>query len=175
MSVQTLRKKARQWFFETFPEFDPGEESFSNRLMNLNLQLAALRSPPKQEPRLATVVLLMDPPPRAELSQERVAELLAQGASQPFGPPRPPRFLSGSVLLPPSNGESRWGHSEPETMVEMPIYWEIPAGSWLVAHGCKLARVHAGNAHQDTGPSSQFCQLSDPVPMGVRLTIHVKP
>ena len=79
MIREALRKKTRQWFFELFPEFDPGEECFGNRLVNLNLSLAALRStierltePPRPPPRVATVVLLMDPKPVEPLPTERV-------------------------------------------------------------------------------------------------------
>jgi hypothetical protein len=173
MIQQAIRKKARQWFFETFPELDPGEECLGSRLVSINLQLAALRTPPKAATRVATVVLLVEPPLQQEPQPEGAAELMLDGRPLVAFSARPPRFISGSTVITPSTIESRWG-SEPEYSVELPLHWAIPAGSWLVAHGCTFARVHVGNQHQDTGPHGQFCQLSDRVPLGVRLTVRVK-
>ena len=50
----------------------------------------------------------------------------------------------------------------------------LPAGGWVIAHGCQLSNVFVGNQSQTKAPGGEFCQITDPVPLGSRLHARVR-
>lgn len=150
-----LKEHVRRAVYSCFPEFDPAGEARSwpsvvlLQLSNLREQLMTVGAAVQQlaaTPRRGTVVLL---------------------APDSF---RGPRF-SSQTLLEGSSSRVREG----TTMhLEIPLHWPLPAGGWVVSHGCVLTDVFVGNQHQGIGPESNYCQLSDEVSLGVRLAVRVR-
>lgn len=78
-----------------------------------------------------------------------------------------PRFLSHTVV---ANREA----SGTEMQIPIPLYHPMKPGGWVVSHGCTLSDVFVGNTSQARGPESNYCMISDEVPIGQVLQVRVR-
>ena len=149
-----IKKLVRSLVYDCFPEIAPGgDDSWPSTMLH-----------------------------RLALTSERLAALctLVQGSAKRRGtvvllPPKEfkgPGFMSMTVVS--TGREPTHGSLSEEGRVQFPMHWSLPAGGWLVSHGCTLVDVFVGNQHQNQAPDSNYCLLTDEAPLGMQLQARVR-
>ena len=149
------KQRLRSFVYDCFPELAPsGDESWPSTMLH---RLASTSE------RMSTLVTLV----QVGMNQKRRGTVVLLPPEGFTGP----RFLSLTVV---STGRTpSFGSSDHTAQVQFPLHWFLPAGGWVVSHGCSLVDVFVGNKHQSTGPDSLYCLLSDPVEIGMYLGARV--
>ncbi len=156
-----IKERVRRAVYQCFPEMDidSGARSWPStmldRLRSLNDRLASLSAAVQvaAHQRRGTVVLL----PPAEFKGLK--------------------FLSQTVVGVGSGGSEKNFLSSAGTTVTVcfeHLGFFLPPGGWIVAHGCQLDDVFVGNQSQTKAPAGEFCQITDELPLGVRLHARVR-
>ena len=146
-----VKERIRSAVFQCFPEYDVAGQATS-------WPSAVLSEARLTSERVAGVATLL----HAMLTGERRGTVVLL-APEGF---KGPRLLSKSFV----------GKGLGSTVqIPFELYWALPPGGWIVAHGCTLSDVFVGSQSQTQGPDAgSFCLITDETPIGQRLSVRIR-